>query len=81
MEDTWEILVKVIKKSRTIESPENLDPHQTFTQQNIDSLDLAGIFLSIEDSFDIRLLDDPAHRPKSFQEIVLLIDSKKIKAP
>ena len=77
MSKQWLQIVQLLQSLKTIENPENLDPNIPFTQQGIDSLDLAGIFLAVEDEFGIKLLDDPANRPKSFSDILIIIDKPR----
>ncbi|MGZ3652767.1 MAG: phosphopantetheine-binding protein [Bdellovibrionota bacterium] len=74
MRKNWPEIIKILRESGSIENPDHLDPKVAFAQLGIDSIDLAGILLAIEDQFAVRLLDDPGKRPKSFADILDLID-------
>jgi len=76
MSKHWPKLVEFVRTLPAAENAKTLDPKLPFSEQGIDSLDLASLFLAIEDKYHVRLLDDPARRPRSFADILDIIDKK-----
>lgn len=78
MSKNWLKLLEFVRALPATENAKNIDnPNLTFAEQAIDSLDLASLFLAVEDKFHIQLLDDPALRPKTFSDILKIMDNKK----
>jgi acyl carrier protein len=76
MSKHWPQLVEFVRTLPAAENAKTLDLQLPFSEQGIDSLDLAGLFLAIEDKFQVRLLDNPARRPKCFSDILAILDKK-----
>ena len=73
----WSQILKLLQERNLIRDPEKLGLDLSFQAQGIDSLDLAGVLLAIEDEFKVKLLDNPARRPKSFQDILSVIERSR----
>ena len=80
MQSDWSKIVEILQDKNLIRDPQKLKVDVTFQAQDIDSLDLAGVFLAIEDEFKIKLLDNPVRRPKSFRDILGVIERSRANA-
>jgi len=73
----WQELVGLIRDSKAFSHPERLDPNLNFQQQDLDSLDIASIFLAVEERYKIKVFAAASGRPGSFQDLLRLIDAGK----
>ena len=55
---------------------ENLDPEQSFRDNGIDSLDVMGLFLAIEEKYDIKFSEAESDAIKTPAALSLALDGK-----
>lgn len=65
-----EQVLDAIKKAKVISNVDKLDPATLLSDQDIDSLDLAGILLIIEDAFGVEIPDEDIDGIQTVNDIV-----------
>lgn len=73
---TWEILRETLLGANALKATAKIDPKMTFKEQDFDSLDVASIFLAVEEKFGVKVFSAPEGRPRSFSELLALIEKQ-----
>lgn len=71
-----EQVLDVIKKSKVITKVDKLDPATLLSDQDIDSLDLSGMLLSVEEAFGVEIPDEDIDGIKTINDIVDYVNAK-----
>ncbi|WP_144624046.1 acyl carrier protein [Campylobacter coli] len=69
-------LLEIIKEVGVLTDVDALDYDKPLKDQKIDSLDMANIFLNIQEKYNIEISIEDADRLKSIYDIANFIDSK-----
>lgn len=68
-------IVELIKKA-DIQLETELDPKLSLSEQGIDSLDMATLYLSIEEELGVSIPEDQEEKLTSIQEIVKYVNAQ-----
>jgi len=71
-----EQVLGAIKKAKVITNVDKLDPAVLLSDQNVDSLDLSGMLLSIEEAFSVEIPDEDVDGIRTVNDIVSYINEK-----
>jgi Phosphopantetheine attachment site. len=71
-----EEVLEAIKKAKVITNADKLDPSVLLSEQDVDSLDLSGMLLSIEEAFGIEIPDEDIDGIQTINDIVVYINVK-----
>lgn len=69
-------VLEAIKKAKVITSVDKLEPAALLSDQDVDSLDLSGILLSIEEAFGVEIPDEDIDGIQTINDIVNYINEK-----
>ncbi|HEH4700282.1 TPA: acyl carrier protein [Campylobacter coli] len=69
-------LLEIIKEVGVLTDVDTLDYNKPLKDQKIDSLDMANIFLNIQEKYNIEISIEDADQLKSIYDIANFIDSK-----
>ena len=69
-------VLEVIKKAKVITNVDKLDPAALLSDQDVDSLDLSGMLLSIEEAFGVEVLDEDIDGIQTINDIVDYVNAK-----
>jgi len=76
MQVTVEEIRNIIEESGAMVDMDTLQNDTTLTEQDVDSLDTANIYLSFEETFKIKIPDGDLDQLKSIDEIVTYLNNK-----
>ena len=71
-----ESIVEIITSTGVIYNMEKFDPKKTFKENNIDSLDVFTILLSLEDKLGIKFNENEAVAIKGIDDILKIVSSR-----
>jgi acyl carrier protein len=74
LEQIREIFLREVDKKVDVK---NMDPDASLSDEGVDSLDSASIFLALEDEFDIKFTDNDIEQLDTLNKIKVFIESKK----
>ena len=74
--NTFEKLCDIIRKELMLDENLTLTKDTLFTELDCDSIDLVDIVMSIEDSFDIEIIDEDLEKFKSLGDVAAYLDEK-----
>ena len=74
MATTYERVQKLISKTLSINIDEIKQDSHFFDNLNFDSLDAIEIVMSVEDEFDVEILDDDVDGILTVQQLITFID-------
>jgi len=69
-------VLEAIKKAKVISTVDKLDPAILLSDQYVDSLDLSGMLLSIEEAFDVEIPDEDIDGIQTINDIVDYVNAK-----
>ena len=69
-------VLEAIKKAKVITNIDKLDPAALLSDQDVDSLDLSGMLLSIEEAFGVEVLDEDIDGIQTINDIVDYVNAK-----
>lgn len=72
-----EEILEVIKKAKVISNIDKLDHGVLLSDQDVDSLDLSGILLSIEEAFGVEIPDEDIEGLQTLNNIVDYVNIAK----
>jgi len=70
-----EEVLEAIKKAKVITNADKLDPSVLLSEQDVDSLDLSGMLLSIEEAFGVEVPDEDIDGIQTINDIVAYVNS------
>ena len=70
-------ILESLRKSKVISNVDKLSSSILLSDQGIDSLDLSGILLNIEETFDIEIPDEDVDGIQTIDDIVIYLNKKK----
>jgi len=70
-----EEVLEAIKKAKVITNADKLDPGVLLSEQDVDSLDLSGMLLSIEEAFGVEVPDEDIDGIQTINDIVAYVNS------
>ena len=73
-----ESIIKIIASTGVIYNIDIFDPKKTFKENNIDSLDVFTILLSLEEYFKIKFDENEANSVKGIEDIAKILKSREI---
>jgi len=71
-----EEVLEAIKKAKVITNADKLDPGVLLSDQDVDSLDLSGILLGIEEAFGVEIPDEDIDGIQTINDIVDYVNVK-----
>jgi acyl carrier protein len=74
LEQIREIFLREVDKKVDVK---NMDPDASLSDEGVDSLDSASVFLALEDEFDIKFTDKDIAQLDTLNKIKVFIESKK----
>ncbi len=69
-------VLEAIKKAKVITNVDKLDPAVLLSDQDVDSLDLSGMLLSIEEAFGVEIPDEDIDGIQTINDIVDYVNAK-----
>ena len=69
-------VLEAIKKAKVITNIDKLDPAALLSDQDVDSLDVSGMLLSIEEAFGVEVLDEDIDGIQTINDIVDYVNAK-----
>ena len=76
MTATAENIKSIVESAETMANIETLENDIPLVEQDVDSLDMANIYLLIEERFGKKILDDDLQQLKSINDIVEYVNNK-----
>lgn len=73
---TVEEIRNIIEEADTMANMDTLKNDTPLTEQDIDSLDLANIYLLIEEKMDVKIPDEELSKVRSVDNIVIYLNNK-----
>jgi len=73
---TIEEIRSIIEEAETMADMDTLKNDVPLVQQEVDSLDMANIFLLLEEKLDVKIPDEDLSRVQSVDEIVKYLSAK-----
>jgi|tagenome__1003787_1003787.scaffolds.fasta_scaffold18727723_2 acyl carrier protein len=74
LEQIREIFAREVDKKVDVK---NIDSHASLSDEGVDSLDSASVFLALEDEFNVKFTDDDIAKLDTLNKIKAFIESKK----
>jgi len=71
-----ESIVELISSTGVIYNMDDFDPKKTFKENNIDSLDVFTILLSLEDKLGVKFDENEANAIKGVDDILKILSSR-----
>ena len=71
-----EQILDVIEKAKVVNNIHELDASVLFSEQDIDSLDVSGMLLSIEEAFGVEMPDEDIDVLLTLNDIVAYVNKK-----
>ncbi len=69
-------VLEAITKAKVITNVDKLDPAVLLSDQDVDSLDLSGMLLSIEEAFGVEIPDEDIDGIQTINDIVDYVNAK-----
>lgn len=69
-------VLEAIKKAKVITDVDKLDPAVLLSDQDVDSLDLSGMLLTIEEAFGVEIPDEDIDGIQTINDIVSYVNAK-----
>ena len=73
---TTEEIRSIVEEAETMAEMESLKNATPLTEQGVDSLDSANIYLLIEEKFDVKIPDEDMNQVQSIDDIVTYVNKK-----
>jgi len=71
-----EEVLEAIKKAKVITNADKLDPSVLLSEQDVDSLDISGMLLSVEEAFGVEIPDEDIDGIQTINDIVAYVNVK-----
>ncbi|OYY17341.1 MAG: hypothetical protein B7Y59_12650 [Burkholderiales bacterium 35-55-47] len=68
-------LIKVIDKTGVVGDIGKFDPHKSFRDNGIDSLEVFAIFLAIEEEYKIKINEEDSMRISTLGQLLVFLNS------
>jgi acyl carrier protein len=69
-------ILDLVAKSGTVEDMDNFDSSKTFRENGVDSLEVMGLFLAVEEGLGVKFSEDEANSINTIDEMLSLLNSK-----
>ena len=69
-------ILDLVAKSGTVEDMDNFDSSKTFRENGVDSVEVMGLFLAVEEGLGVKFSEDEANSINTIDEMVALLNSK-----
>lgn len=76
MQATIENIKEVIEEADVLGDVENMASDIALSEQGIDSLDVANVYLLLEEKFEVKIPDEDLNQVQTIDEIVAYINNK-----